>query len=215
MVCCPPYLPHFDGTLVENPESYLPQTIRSENETEGLLYKIKYVDSNTFNFVYFVDPYYVIFSAKYNEETKLFDVSNGVEPYYGAIFKIKKDYNDDIQLGLATLKEDLEEKEPEEKDVINTTAFSAELNCQFYEWERGLSYEEGIMRMVSNYPDGIPLGDDTYYYLATFHIEPKKVPCYHPNNGKIGFMPMPYPVYIPPKKHKKRPPTRDEVDEKF
>lgn len=210
--CCAPYLPHFDGTLVEKPEEYLPTEITSEKDTKATLFKLKYIDSNNFNFVYFVDPYYIIFSAKYNKETKLFDVSDGVEPYYGAIFKINSKHNDDIQLGLATLKEDLEAKEPEEKDVINVTAFSAELNCQFYEWERGLSYEDGLRRMVAQYPDGIKLDDNTYYYLATYHIEPKKTPCYHPNNGKVGFMPMPYPVFIPPKKCCK-PPTRDEVNE--
>ena len=49
--------------------------------------------------------------------------------------------------------------------------------------------------------------------LATFHLEPNKVPCYHPNAGKVGFMPMPYPVYLMPKKKCCVPPTRDEVNE--
>ena len=72
--CCAPYLPHFDGTLVEKPEEYLPTEITSEKDTKATLFKLKYIDSNNFNFVYFVDPYYIIFSAKYNEETKLFNI---------------------------------------------------------------------------------------------------------------------------------------------
>lgn len=211
--CCPPYLPNFNGESVAKPESYLPKEITSVKGTKASLYQLKYINENNFKFVYFIDPYYTIFSAIYNEKTSLFDISKGVEPYYGAEFEIDSRYDDDIQLGLATLKEDIEGKKQEEKDVINTTAFSAQLDCQFYEWERGLSYEEGLKRIVGQYPDGIPLGDNTYYYLATFHLEPNKVPCYHPNAGKVGFMPMPYPVYLMPKKKCCVPPTRDEVNE--
>lgn len=53
--------------------------------------------------------------------------------------------------------------------------------------------------MIMNFPNGIPCKDGTYYHLATFHIEPHKVPKYHPENGKVAFAPMPYPVFIPEK----------------
>lgn len=69
------------------------------------------------------------------------------------------------------------------------------------------------MRIARQYPDGIKLDDDTYYYLATYHIEPKKIPCYNPNNEKIGFMPMPYPVYLPSPCRKNKTLTRDEINE--
>ena len=72
------------------------------------------------------------------------------------------------------------------------------------------NWNGGDSNLIRSYLD--KLDDNTYYYLATYHIEPKKTPCYHPNNGKVGFMPMPYPVFIPPKKCCK-PPTRDEVNE--
>ena len=212
LIYCYPYLPNFNGMLINNPEEYLPEQITSVKGTSADLYKLKYETTNKYNFVYYAEPYYIIFSVEYNEETKKFDISKGVEPYYGATFEIDSKYNEDFQLGLSTLKEDLEKKQEEEKDIINTTAFSAELNCQFYEWEKGLSYCDGLMRIAKQYPDGIKLDDDTYYYLATYHIEPKKIPCYNPNNEKIGFMPLPYPVFIPPKKCCK-PPTRDEINE--
>lgn len=53
--------------------------------------------------------------------------------------------------------------------------------------------------MIAFFPNDIPCKDGTYYHLATFHIEPHKVPCYHPENGKVAFAPMPYPVFIPPR----------------
>lgn len=100
------------------------------------------------------------------------------------------------------------------KTVINTTAFHADLQCKFYEWERGLNEEEGIKRLMLKYPHGIPIDDKEYYHLETIHIEPGKVPCYHPFNGTPTFMPMPYPVYIPPKcEHKPCYATRDEINE--
>lgn len=89
------------------------------------------------------------------------------------------------------------EKENENYDVINTTYFSANLNCDFYEYEKGLTEEEGIRRMIAHYPKGIPCKDGSYYHLATFHIEPYKVPMYHPENGKVAFAPIPYPVFVP------------------
>lgn len=81
-------------------------------------------------------------------------------------------------------------------DIINTTYFSARLDCKFYEGIRGLSPEEGFKRMIAEFPDGIPDGKDHYYHLETLHIEPNKVPIYNPNAGKVAFAPLPLPVFV-------------------
>ena len=102
-----------------------------------------------------------------------------------------------IKENLLLWREMILEKEKQEIDIINTTYFSAQLNCDFYEWEKGLTESEGIRRIIAEYPDGIRLKDGSYYHLATYHIEPGKIPCYHPQNGKVAFAPFPYPVYCP------------------
>lgn len=82
--------------LINNPEEYLPEQITSVKGTSADLYKLKYETTNKYNFVYYAEPYYIIFSAEYNEGTKKFDISKGVEPYYEATFEIDSKYNEDF-----------------------------------------------------------------------------------------------------------------------
>jgi len=116
----------------------------------------------------------------------------------------------ELAVGLEGWRTEMEEaeKESEDLDVINTTYFSAKLECDFYEWEKGLTEAEGIKRIIAAFPNGVPCKDGTYYHLATFHIEPHKVPCYHPENGKVAFAPMPLPAFIPRPVQKISPPKR-------
>lgn len=209
----PVKIPDFEGTFIENYEEYFPNSVKSTKNTDGNFYMAKYINSNYIKFIYIFDGYYVLFSAQYNEETKEFDISQGKEICYGVSCEIAEDL-ELLQLGLLSLKEDIENIESEEKDIINTTYFSAELKCRFYEWEKGLDYYEGIKRIIAQYPNGIPINcNGELYHLATYHIENRCVPCYHPENGQPAFAPMPYPVFIPPKCHKRKPKTRDELNE--
>lgn len=142
-----------------------------------------------------------------------FKINEGTDLFYK---NIKSEISDNdkelINKALLEIREIIINQQP--KTVINTTAFRADLQCKFYEWERGLNEEEGIKRLMLKYPHGIPIDDKEYYHLETIHIEPGKVPCYHPFNGTPTFMPMPYPVYIPPKcEHKPCYATRDEINE--
>ena len=147
-------------------------------------------------------------------EEGAFNIKEGTDLYYK---NIKSEISDEdkkaINKALLEIREIIINQQP--KTEINTTAFCADLQCKFYEWERGLNEEEGIKRLMLKYPHGIPIDDKEYYHLETIHLEPGKVPCYHPLNGTPVFMPMPYPVYIPPKCEcdKKRIPTRDELNE--
>ena len=189
-------VPEFIGTIIEDVEAYFPTTVLSTKDKEGSFYVAKYTDSKNIQFMYIFDGYYVLFSAIYNEETNEFDISVGKEICYNIECNISESSLDDLQLGLLSFKEDLEQQEPtEEVDIIN------------------LTYDEGVRRIIAKYPCGIPLADGKYYHLATFHKENRCVPCYHPENGQPAFAPMPYPVFIPPKCKKKRPPTRDELNE--
>lgn len=206
----------FGGTVVKNSEEYFPETLISNGGKTGTYYLAKYETPSLIKFVYNFEGYFVKFTATYNEETGEFDIPAGIEICYGIECTIAEDL-DTLQLGLLSLKEDLElaeDTEQEEGDVINTTYFSANLNCQFYEWEKGLDYHAGVQRIIARYPHGVPLGKEgELYHLATFHKEDHCVPCYHPENGHPAFAPMPFPVYIPPKCERKRPPTRDELNE--
>lgn len=207
--------PDFKGTVIENFKDYFPAEVKSEVGNVAKFYGAKYESSKTINFIYSYCGCFFFFVATYNSETETFDITKGKEIFYNMEYVIASPL-DDLQLGLLALKEDIEEEEKEEKpekDVINTTYFSAALNCQFYEWEKGLDYESGLKRMIAEYPDGIPLDKDgRLYHLATYHIEPKKVIPYMPKSQQPAFYPMPYPVYIPPKACPP-PKTRDELNE--
>lgn len=206
-------IPNFEGVFIENYQEYFPDTVISTKDTIGNFYMAKYNCSENIKFIYIFNGYYVLFNAQYNEETKEFDISQGKEICYGVTCEIAEDL-DLLQLGLLSLKEDIENAEPEEKDIINTTHFSADLKCNFYEWEKGLNYYDGIRRIIAKYPNGIPIGcHGELYHLATYHIEDRCIPCYHPENGQPVFAPMPYPVYIPSPCKKQKPPTRDELNE--
>lgn len=142
-----------------------------------------------------------------------FKINEGTDLFYKNIKSEISDKDKElINKALLEIREIIINQQP--KTVINTTAFHADLQCKFYEWEKGLNEEEGIKRLMLKYPHGIPIDDKEYYHLETIHIEPGKVPCYHPFNGTPTFMPMPYPVYIPPKcEHKPCYATRDEINE--
>ena len=134
-----------------------------------------------------------------------FTISQGRDAFYD--FKINMTAEDKIKVNEALLL--IREKliEEEEKEVINTTSFHAHLECAFYDWEKGLTEEEGLKRILLQYPNGIPLGDNKeLYHIQTFHLEDKKMCCYHPS--KPAFMPHPLPPKVKPKAF-----TREELNE--
>lgn len=207
----------FIGTTIDFSEEHFLEKITSIKDNEGTFYTAKYADADHIKMVYIFDGYYFIFAADYNEEEQSYDISVGREICYNITCTLKEDILLEMNIKLLDLREFLIEeiKKEEEADDINTTFFSAALECKFYEWEKGLTYEDGVKRMVAKYPHGIPIGEHgEYYHLATFHREPHKVPCYHPENGHVAFSPVPIPVYIPPKCCTKKPlHTRDELNE--
>lgn len=100
----------------------------------------------------------------------------------------------------------IEKEEAEkDKDVINTTPFSAILNCKYY-----ATKNNNIAIKNPNKFTNYNLDDEKYYHVATFHKEPSKVEEYCQGyRPPVGF----YPYLIPapaPKPPKKPPIKRDD-----
>ena len=206
-------LPGFKGYNFENPENYFPTTITTTDEKTGTFMTAKYRNKDLVQLLYNIDNYYIVFNAIWNSDDEVYDFSEGIEVYYGLHYTLSENSKAELAVGLDTWRQEMEDKEKrsEESEVINTTFFSAKLECDFYEWEKGLTEEEGIKRIIATFPHGVPCHDGSYYHLATYHIEPHKIPCYHPENGKVAFAPFPYPVFIPPIKDKEPPCRRGDM----
>ena len=214
----------YDGFKFDNKEEYIPLeiTLEPKKETEdkpvsemsaeseeisGTFLEAKYRSLDVVQILYNIDGYFVVFNAIY--KNKNWSIQAGREIYYGIKFIMSDESISAAQVGLCEWREKMLKDDKRECEVINTTYFSAQLNCDFYEWEKGLTEEEGVKRIIKQFPNGIPCKDGSYYHLATFHVEPHKVPCYHPENGKVAFAPFPYPVVLPQKCNKPcRPPKK-------
>lgn len=103
------------------------------------------------------------------------------EAFYHVEYILNKDSLEEIQLGLIDWREWIVDQEapvfPPKRDVINTTHFSAMLNCDMYEWNRK-SYEEAVKYYLIRYPYGIPIDehDKMLYHITTLHVEKGEVP---------------------------------------
>lgn len=185
-------IPNFCGTVIDNSDDYFPNEVSSSKWASGTFYMAKYVSKDEVNFIYNFEGYMVLFNAVYDEDTGLFVIKKGHDIYYNTGTNLTN--TDDLLLGLASFREDMEEKEEaeEETEKINTTYFRAELECDYYEWEKGLSYEDGVKRLFIQYPNGIPIGEEVYH-LATYHYEKGKIPLYKPR----VFSPIKYPEINP------------------
>ena len=196
-----------DGTLFghdfDDPSAYFPETIVWE-EHEAHFMAAKYLDKNLVRCMYNIDNYYVLFQIFWLNDK--FEITKGREFYYGLEFTLPEDASTSI---CEALKEWRREKEQEEesKEVINTTFFSAVLNCQFYERDKNLTEKQGYerMRLHCPYPH--------YHHIATYHCENKPV---KPYDTTFSPVPLLYPVFVPAPPRKPKPPKphrRDDVNE--
>lgn len=215
----------FHGYDLENPKSYLADvlSILNPNEKEeplnGELQAIKYKDKNNLQALYNVDGYLVVFRITWDEAFERYTISDGTELYYDIEFKPAEYTIEDsaLQAWRAEIIAKEEEEEEKEKDIINTTFFSAILNCDFYEHDKHLTEKEGWQRMELHWrkmppPHEPPCGPH-YHHLATYHIEPREVPMIE---SKFSPAPVLYPVFIPkpPCPPPKRPPRRrDDIND--
>lgn len=208
--------PCYEGIEIKNPETIFPAELTFtqrilpngdmlDEPVIGTLISAKYQDLNTVLFLYDAEHYIVMFKALYSEKAQEFVISEGMEIVYHIRYTYPESEVLETQVNLDTWKTQMEENENKEADLINTTYFSAVLNCQFFDPVRGLTPEEGVKRIIAKYPNGVPLGEDQYYHLETLHIEPHKVPYFNPYDGKTAFAPIPYPVFVPAPCKKKKP----------
>lgn len=219
----------YKGNPIENAEEIFPATLSFSKRTlpdgsvltdvvEGQFVSAIYQDFDTVLFKYNAEDYIVVFKAVYNSTSKEFDIMDGTEVVYGIIYEFPSDSILEVQVNLDTWRDAMieKEKEHEDIDIINTTYFSGQLNCDFFKPIKGLTPEEGARRIIAEFPDGVPCGDGQYYHIETLHIEPHKVPWYNPNAGKVAFAPIPYPVFVPKPCKPKRIYRRDDLNgEKF
>lgn len=208
----------FHGYDFENAEELFPATLEVEpptgiEETTANFQGGKYFDKNTIQTLYKVGQYLVIFKINWSEEFSRYEISDGKEIYYGIDFKLTSTEFDDTNLQIWRIEKEEEEREKEDADIINTTYFSAVLNCQFYDYDKNLTEKEAYARL---YSEGHNLDQNCCcgpYHLLTYHIEPKEVPYL-----KSNFSPNPvlYPVFIPRPAHKhhcKPPVRRDDIND--
>ena len=198
----------FKGYDLQDPENYLSEIVvidptsteEQPSTLTGTIKAIKYKDESNLQALYDINRYLVVFNLTWSEEFSRFEFSEGHELYYNIVFNLAN-YDIDTSALVEWRNEMIaKEEENEQKDYINTTFFSAILNCDFYEYDKKLTEEEGWKRMElhwKKYPVLPPYGP-YYYHLATYHIEPNKVPEL---DHKFSPLPLLYPVFIPKPPH--------------
>lgn len=204
-------IPNFVGFPLENEDKYLPKKVVFDNsEFEGHLFLAKFNGINYVNIVYLELNHYILLQLKYNKETELYDLQSCEDAFYEVKYELNQKSLEEIQLGLVDWREMIVNAKmpppPPRPDVINTTHFSAMLNCDMYEWNKE-TFEQAINRLKREYPWGIPMDPDRHgvYHIATFHIEGKEVPyspCFDEVTLAKGpkFVPPPKPIGKPPKR---------------
>lgn len=200
--------------------SFFPETIDAKdtrnNPCTGTIMEAKYKNKDHIQVLYNIDGYYVVISLKWDNEENIYKVSNGKELYYNLKYTINEISKTALSTAPLNWREEMIRKEEDTKDadVINTTYFSAKIDCSFYEYERGLTEEEGWRRIELQYAKEPVHAGCGYEHLLTYHIEPKRVPF---EDLRHSFAPMPvlYPVFIPKKDcppPKYPPRRRDDID---
>lgn len=208
-------IPGFVGFSLFNQEKYLPEeAIFSNDDSKGRLFLSKFNGINFVNIVYMVKRNYILIELKYSKETELYELKNCAEAFYGIKYELDQKTLEEIQVGLIDWREMIvNAKMPphcHKKDVINTTHFSAALNCDMYEWNKS-SFEDAIHKMMIKYPYGIPIDEDgkVLYHVATYHIEQGEVPYAPLYFGQKDKCIAPY---IPPMAAKQCKPSKRRGD---
>ena len=199
----------FYGHDFPDPSIYFPETFEYDEQTTATFLSAKYVNKNFVRVLYEINRYYYQFVIFWIDSGK-YEMSIGKELYYGLLLKMPNEVAQEIEDNLMLWRNDMEEREAaaEEGDLINTTFFSAILNCQFYEFDKKADEKEKVHRMAlqCNYPNNCC----HHHHIATFHFENEKVPEL---SSKFSPVPVLYPVFIPKDKAKKckpKPPVRRE-----
>lgn len=187
-------IPRFAGLPLINQDDYLPKEVIFDNsDNKGRLWLAKFNGINYVNIVYKDCRYYILIQLKYNKDTELYELLSCEEAFYRVKYELNEKSLKEIQEGLPQWREliinAIMPPPPPKPDIINTTHFSADLNCDMYNWNKK-SFEEAVKEFMKKYPNGIPLEDGgrTLYHIATYHVV----------DGQVPYAPL----YVPEKKKK-------------
>lgn len=208
-------IPHFVGFPFADWDKYLPKEVIFDNsDNKGKIFSAKFNGINFVNIVYKDCKYFILLQFVYNAEDKIYELESCKEAFYCVEYELNKKSIEEIQTGLTKWREVIINAKmpaplppPPHKDIIDTTHFSASLNCDMYEWNKD-SYEDAIKKMIKKYPHGIPIDENgkALYHIITYHIENGEVP-YAPlfveretRQTKYYFPPKPFRPSKPPKR---------------
>lgn len=210
-------IPDFIGFPLMNQEKYFPEIAKFKNDDhEGKLFLSKFNGINYINIIYLIKNQYILIQLKYSKQSELYELISCKEPFYDITYELSEKTLDKIQEGLIDWREiAINAKKPPpppKKDIINTTHFSALLECDMYDWT-GCSFEDEIKKLIKKYPHGVPIDEHgrSLYHIATYHIE----------DGEVPYAPLLFkdktectPQYIapqPPKKNTYSPKRRGDL----
>ena len=193
-------IPGFDGFPLMHEEKYFPHEVIFDNSDHpGILFAAKFNGINFVNVVYKDTKYFILIQLQYDRDSSLYELSSCQEAFYKIPYELNKDSLETIQLNLIEWREVIVNArvpvdfiQPPHKDVINTTHFSAALECDLYEWNKK-SFKDSIDELNKNYPKGIPIDENGHqlYHIATFHVV----------NGEVPYSPLYRPEVVSPNKY--------------
>lgn len=209
-------IPDFIGLPIIDQDKYFPKEVTFDNsDNVGKLFLSKFNGINFVNVVYKDTKYYILIQLKYNSETELYEVKSCEEAFYKVKYELSTKSLEEIQLGLIEWREIIINSPailpPPKKDIINTTHFSAVLDCDMYAWNKD-SFDDAVKKFMKKYPNGIPIGSDgrALYHIATYHVAEWEVP----------YAPLVYeqpkekekPPYVPPQPVRPHKPAKRRGD---
>lgn len=186
------------------PKTYELVPKEEESITANFL-NARYSSKDTVKLLVEVNKYFVLFIFKYDESFDKYTTETGRELIYGIPYELADSSIESLQEPLKTWRAEMIEKEETSKDqdIINTTPFSAILNCKYF-----AKYHEFGIRNPNQFTNyNVCEDDDRYRHIATYHKEDAPVKEAHncPPQA-IGYYPwfIPAPVPCPPPKPPKR-----------
>lgn len=152
--------------LSQEEKDLFPITIEA-NEKTGNIIDIYYFSTDFLAAYYKFDDYVVCFKINYDNDS--YTVASGIEAYYWTRYETSDESKESLSAAALNWRNNFFEKE-EKKEYVNTTYFSATLNCQFYEYDKGMTNEKGFDRMFCK------CDTDEPHHLATLH-QFAPIPC--------------------------------------